>query len=195
MPGNPEINRPAVVAEVKALIRDYDRALIANDVAVLERYFWPSEHALRYGVTEELYGAEAISAFRRARVVNFADRKTLKETILTLGGTLAIANVEFSQTVLGGQRHGRQSQVWVKFPDLGWRIVSAHVSHRVTPAIATGFGAAPAYGPAAAQLLGLLLDPAHQPGVVADLDVMAKVVAPLMALDLPDDEPAPRFVP
>lgn len=192
---NPEINRPDVLAEVKALIRDYDRALMANDVSVLEGYFWPSAHALRYGVTEELYGAEEISAFRKARVVNFADRKTLRETILTLGDTLAIANVEFSLTVSGGLRHGRQSQVWVKFPDLGWRIVSAHVSHRVTPAIATAFGAAPAYGPAAAQLLGLMLDPTHLPGVVHDLDVMAKVVAPLMAFDLPDEEPAPVFAP
>ncbi len=34
-----------------------------------------------------------------------------------------------------GPKHGRQSQVWVRFPDAGWKIVSAHVSHKVVPPV------------------------------------------------------------
>lgn len=190
-----EVNRPEVVEEVRALCADYDRALIANDVGGLEGYFWDHAQAARFGVTEELYGAAEISAFRRARVVNFADRRTLRETIVTLGTDLAIAMVEFAMTIAGAARHGRQSQVWVRFPDLGWRIVSAHVSHRVTPANADAFEGPAAYAPAASALLNLPVDPAFKAGVAANLDLMAKIVAPLMALDLDDVEPAPRFTP
>lgn len=190
-----EVNRPSVVAEVRALCRAYDRALIANDVRALEGYFWDSDQALRFGVTEELYGAEEISAFRRARVVNFGDRANLRETVVTLGDDLAMATVEFTMTVAGSPRHGRQSQVWVRFPELGWRIVSAHVSHRVTSANAGAFSAAAAFGPAASMLLGLPVEPAHLPGVVANLEIMTKIVAPLMALEIGEVEPAPTFTP
>lgn len=190
-----EINSPDVVAEVSALCRSYDRALIANDVTALEGYFWDSDQALRFGVTEELYGAEEISAFRRARVVNFGDRANLRETVVTIGRDLALATVEFSMTVAGNPRHGRQSQVWVRFPGVGWKIVSAHVSHRVTPANSSGFSPAAAYGAAASVLLSQAVDPAHKEGVAFNLDMMTRIVAPLMALDLSEVEPAPRFEP
>lgn len=190
-----DVNRPDVVAEVSALCAAYDDALLNNKVEALVDFFWDSEQALRFGVTEELYGAEEISAFRKARVVNFSDRKTVRDTVTTFGDGLAISNVEFSVTVGNAQRHGRQSQVWVKFPDLGWRIVSAHVSHRLTAgnAAAFGQGKAAVYAAAAAALLDMPVAAEHAPGVARDLDVMSKVVGPLMALDLSDVEPAPTF--
>jgi len=84
----------------------------------------------------------------------------------------------------------------VRFPALGWRIVSAHVSHRVTAASAGAFGqsAAAAYAGAAAAFLDMPVDPAFAPGVANDLAVMARIAAPLLALDLPDVEPGPVFV-
>ncbi len=195
MPSGLDINRPDIVAEVAALCADYDRALLANDVPVLEGYFWDHLQAVRFGVTEELYGAEEISAFRRARRVDFGNRRTVRESILTLGEDMAIAQVEFEIAIAGSPRHGRQSQVWVRLPDLGWRIVSAHVSHRVTPAGAAAFGPAAAFAPASAALTGLAIDPAYGATVAANLDIMARIVGPLMAVDLTDVEPAPRFVP
>jgi hypothetical protein len=190
-----EINRPEVVEEVRAQCEGYDQALLANDVPALEAYFWDHAGAVRFGVTEELYGAEEISAFRRARVVDFGDRRNLRETIVTFGDILAISVVEFGMTIAGLPRHGRQSQVWVRLDDVGWRIVSAHVSHRVTPANGAAFGTAPAYAVAAAALVGLPVDPAFAGGVAANVDLMARIVAPLMALDLEGCEPAPRFTP
>lgn len=195
MQSNREINRPEVVEEIRALCADYDRALLSNDVPALEGFFWDHAEAVRFGVTEELYGAEEITAFRRARVVNFGDRRTLKETFTTFGEDLAIAVVEFGMTIAGVPRHGRQSQVWVRFEGLGWRIVSAHVSHRVTPATGAAFGPAHAYVGAASALVGPPVDPAYAAGVAFNIDLMARIVAPLMALELEGFEPAPRFTP
>lgn len=190
-----EVNRPDVVAEVSALCAKYDVALKANDVASLVDFFWDDESAMRLGVAEELYGATAISAFRQARVVNFKNRINLRETLVTFGDSFASSAVEFSVTVAATLRHGRQSQIWVRFPGLGWKIVSAHVSHKVTPASANAFGESKAatYAAAAAALLDMPVATEHAPGVAHDLDVMSKIVGPLMSLDLSDIEPAPVF--
>ena len=42
------------------------------------------------------------------------------------GRDLATVNLEFK--VRGRDLIGRQSQTWVRFPDVGWKVVSAHVS-------------------------------------------------------------------
>ena len=56
---------------------------------------------------------------------------TIKEArrrleILTLGRDYAVVNLEFK--VRGRELVGRQSQTWARFPDLGWKVVAAHVS-------------------------------------------------------------------
>lgn len=190
-----KINDPDTVAEVTALCAQYNEALIENDVPALRDFFWDSVLALRFGVAEELYGADQISAFRKARVVNFSDRRTLRETLLTIGQDFAVATLEFSVKVNGSPRHGRQSQVWARLPDLGWRIVSAHVSHKVTSSnlAAFGSGAASAYAAAASELLDLPVPPEFREGVATNLEIAGKIAAPLMAFDLEDCEPAPRF--
>jgi hypothetical protein len=118
-----EINIPEVVAEVERAFARYERALVTNDVAELDMLFWKSPHTLRYGVTENLYGYDAIAAFRAARpAVNLA-RDLVKTVITTYGRDFATANVEFKRST----GTGRQSQVWVRTDD-GWRVVAAHVS-------------------------------------------------------------------
>ena len=62
-----EINIPEVVAEVEQAFARYERALVTNDVAELDALFWKSPHTLRYGATEDLYGYDAIAAFRAGR--------------------------------------------------------------------------------------------------------------------------------
>ena len=52
--------------------------------------------------------------------------KRIRLEILTLGRDFATVNLEFK--VRGRDVVGRQSQSWVRFPDLGWKVVSAHVS-------------------------------------------------------------------
>ena len=119
------IDEPAVNAAVRAQFDAYETALMTDDVAALDAFFWPSPLALRFGAGESLFGFEAIAAFRAAR--GGSPQRTLRNTqISTFGAAHAVATTEFQRA--GEPRIGRQTQVWVNFPDLGWRIVSAHVS-------------------------------------------------------------------
>lgn len=120
-------NRPEVVAEIRALFERYETALVEKDVDVLDATFWNSPHTIRYAMNEMGYGFEAIHRHRvnRKPGTRFkAGRRRLE--ILTLGDKFATVNLEFD--VNGDSRIGRQSQTWVKFPDVGWKVVAAHVS-------------------------------------------------------------------
>ena len=61
-----------------------------------------------------------------ARPVPGIKERRIRLEILTLGRDFATVNLEFK--VRGRDLVGRQSQTWVRFPDLGWKVVSAHVS-------------------------------------------------------------------
>ncbi len=120
-----EINIPEVVAEVTAAFERYEKALVSNDVTVLDELFWYSSYTLRYGVTENLYGYDEIATFRKNRSPVNLERSLINPIITTYGRDFATANTEFQRQ--GSNRTGRQSQTWMR-TDQGWRIVSAHVS-------------------------------------------------------------------
>lgn len=120
-----DLNLPDVIAEVTAVSDEYERALVSNDVDVLDRLFWVSPHTLRYGATENLYGYEQIQAFRAGRPSAGLARDVLRREITCLGRDHAVVNLEFKR--VGSDRTGRQSQSWVRFAE-GWRVVAAHVS-------------------------------------------------------------------
>jgi len=120
-----EINLPDVVAEVTAAFQRYEKALVSNDVAVLDELFWRSPHVLRFGVTENVYGYEAIASFQAARSPLNLARRLMNTVITTHGRDFATANIEFQRE--GSTLTGRQSHVWLRCPD-GWRIAAAHVS-------------------------------------------------------------------
>ncbi len=120
-----EIDLPDVLAEVTAVFAEYERALVTNDVATLDRLFWDSRHTLRYGATENLYGHNEIAAFRAGRSPAGLTRDVRRTAITSYGRDFATANIEFTRA--GEPRIGRQSQTWMRTPD-GWRIVAAHVS-------------------------------------------------------------------
>ena len=167
----------------------YERALIANDVDALEGLFWPSALALRFGVTEELYGAEDIAAFRKAADGQLRRPQEPARDDRHLRTRPRSRYVEFTVTVFGNRRHGRQSQVWVRFGDSAGEIVSAHVSHQVVASP----GKEAAFGAAAAALVALTLEPAHRARRGRDLEVMAQVAEPLMAFELPRNRAGPAF--
>jgi hypothetical protein len=132
------VNLPGPMAEMQAAFAAYEAALVGNDVAVLDLLFWNSPHTLRYGVTENLCGYDAIAAFRAARSPAGLARRLSNTVITTFGEAFATANTEFHRE--GASRTGRQSQTWVKFPASevgeahgGWRIVAAHVSLLAPP--------------------------------------------------------------
>jgi hypothetical protein len=119
------INDPDVLAEVEAAFAEYEAALMANDLDRLDDLFWRSERTVRFGPGQNLYGIEAIAAFRQARVGGSPQRTLANTVITTFGRDFATANTEFRRT--GEPRLGRQSQTWARLPE-GWRVVSAHIS-------------------------------------------------------------------
>ncbi len=119
------VNDPEVLAEVRDAFGQYEQALMANDLERLDALFWDSALTVRYGPGENLYGIDAIRAFRTARVGGSPQRSLANTVITTFGRDFATANTEFQR--VGAARPGRQSQAWARTPQ-GWRVVSAHVS-------------------------------------------------------------------
>ncbi|WP_263357507.1 oxalurate catabolism protein HpxZ [Acidicapsa ligni] len=122
-----DINRPEVLAELHALYPRYEQALVTNDVDTLVAMFWASPHAMRFGVTENLYGDAELEAFRKARPGTNLARTVKRLEIVSFGNDYGSITLEFERETENKLTRGRQSQVWVRFAQ-GWRIVSAHVS-------------------------------------------------------------------
>ena len=118
------IDDPARLAEVTAAFDQYEAALMADDIAALDRLFHDAPTTNRFGVGEVLYGIEAIREFRKGRGGS-PQRKLGRVAITVYGDSFATADAEFFRE--GSDRRGRQTQSWVRFPD-GWKVVSAHVS-------------------------------------------------------------------
>ena len=122
-----EANKPEVVAEVRELFERYELALIDKDVDVLDATFWNSPYTIRLSFDEHGYGFDEIHAHRVRRPPGPGTKeKRRRLEILTLGNDMAIVNLEFKMR--GQDKIGRQSQTWARFPDVGWKVVSAHVS-------------------------------------------------------------------
>jgi hypothetical protein len=129
-----DLNRPEIIAEVSALFEAYEQALIDKDVEVLDAIFWNSPHTIRYSLRDNGYGFDAIHASRLAAtpLPGGSKQRRLRLEILTIGTDLATVNLEYKPR--GQDGIGRQSQTWVRLPEVGWKVITAHVS--VMPPIA-----------------------------------------------------------
>jgi hypothetical protein len=121
-----QVDLPEVLTEVTEQFARYEKALVSNDVAVLDELFRDDARTLRYGIGENLYGYDAITAFRAARSPAGLMRQTAQTVITSYGRDTAVASTLFYRDSAPG-RVGRQMQTWVRFAE-GWRIVAAHVS-------------------------------------------------------------------
>jgi len=121
-----QVDLPDVLAEVSEQFARYEKALVTNEVAVLDELFRNDPRTLRYGIGENLYGYDAILAFRAARSPLGLVRRTEKTVITTYGRDMAVASTLFYRDTAPG-KVGRQMQTWVRFAE-GWKIVAAHVS-------------------------------------------------------------------
>lgn len=126
-----DINIPEVVAEVTEAFERYEKALVGNDVAVLDELFWNDPRTIRYGVTENLYGYTEIAAFRAGRSPAGLARTLQRTQITTYGRDFATACTMFVRDP-SSLKIGRQSQTWIR-TGAGWRVTSAHVSLMDTP--------------------------------------------------------------
>jgi Protein of unknown function (DUF3225) len=121
-----EIDLPEVLAEVTAQFARYEQALVSNDVTVLNELFHRDARTLRYGIGENLYGYDEVTAFRAARSPLGLMRRTARTVITAYGRDTAVASTLFYRDTAPG-KVGRQMQTWIRCPE-GWRIVAAHVS-------------------------------------------------------------------
>ena len=120
-------NIPEVIAEVTELFERYEQALIDKNVKVLDATFWNSPHTIRLANAEHGYGFDRIHAHREARPPGPGTKeKRLRLDVLTLGRDMATVTLVYK--VRGRDMTGRQMQTWVRFPDVGWKVIAAHVS-------------------------------------------------------------------
>lgn len=120
-----ELNRPDVLAELREAFARYEDALVNNRVDVLDELFWDSAQTVRFGVAEDLYGIDAIRAFRNARPAQGLARSLQRTVLSTFGDDFGTAMTEFKR--IGADKLGRQSQTWCRI-DGRWVVVAAHVS-------------------------------------------------------------------
>lgn len=121
-----EIDLADVVAELRAVFDDYERAFVENDIAALNRYFLDAPTTIRYGVADRQMGMDEIRAYRRTAPTADLARRLGETTITSYGRDLAVASTLFFRDSAPGKT-GRQMQTWIRTAD-GWRIVAAHVS-------------------------------------------------------------------
>lgn len=120
-----QIDDTAVVAELTAVFHDYERALMTNDLAALDAFFWDDERVTRYGIADRQHGIAELRAYRAATPAPGFTRRLEQLRVHAFGPDLAVAQVEFvrSDTPL----RGFQTQTWARLAG-GWKIVAAHVS-------------------------------------------------------------------
>jgi hypothetical protein len=120
-----QVDQADVVAEITAVFHAYEAALMGNDVAALNAFFWADPRVTRYGIGDRQLGIDELIAFRAATPAPNFSRELQNLRIAAFGADIAVVQVEFvrSDTAL----RGFQSQTWVRM-DGGWKIVAAHVS-------------------------------------------------------------------
>lgn len=113
-------------AEILTAFWDYERALMTNDLDVLDRLFAPGPETLRGDAAGILVGHDAIGAFRKGRGGAPA-RAILHVEVRKFADDAALV-IAITAPATGGR--GQQTQLWRRV-DGTWRVAAAHVS---TPA-------------------------------------------------------------
>ena len=102
---------------------EYERALMANDLAALDELFAPGPDTMRGDAAGILVGHDAISAFRQGRGGAPA-RDILDVEVREISETAALV-IAVTAPATGGR--GQQTQLW-QLVDGAWRVTVAHVS-------------------------------------------------------------------
>jgi amidase len=101
----------------------YERALMADDLATLDRLFAPGESTLRGDAAGLLVGHDAIRVFRGGR--GGAPARTIVETHVQVVDDAHALVVAVTELRTGGR--GQQTQLWA-LVDGAWAVTAAHVS-------------------------------------------------------------------
>jgi Asp-tRNA(Asn)/Glu-tRNA(Gln) amidotransferase A subunit family amidase len=102
----------------------YEKALMANDVAALDRLFADAPTTLRGDAAGLLVGHEQISSFRGTRG-GAPSRRIVETHVQAIDGDHALI---LAVTELDAGGRGQQTQLWVRDATAGWQVSAAHVS-------------------------------------------------------------------
>ena len=120
------VDLPVGASEPAGLLdafRDYERALMQNDLASLDRLFAPGPDTLRGDAGGMLRGHDAISAFRQGRGGAPA-REIVRVEVRPIAADAALV-IATTAPHPGGR--GQQTQLWRRI-DGAWAVEAAHVS-------------------------------------------------------------------
>jgi amidase len=126
-----QLRNPQPPAGLVEAFRAYETALMANDVAALDRIFAPGETTLRGDGDGLLVGHDAISRSRSDRG-SAPQRRLVQTHVQTIDDDHALV-VAVTELTSGGR--GQQTQLWGRQEGV-WRITAAHDS-AAAPAIDT----------------------------------------------------------
>jgi hypothetical protein len=101
------VNRPEVVAEVRAAFERYEVALASGDVGTLNKLFWDSPFTVRFGVADRQHGAAGIRRWRSEHPSVPAGRRLHGTDVLTIDEYTAVVTTLFDYP--GRAVEGRQT--------------------------------------------------------------------------------------
>ena len=119
------INDPEIVNELTGVFHAYEQALMRNDLAALDAFFWDDARVTRYGIADRQFGIDELRQYRSSTPAPTFTRTLHHLRINTFGRDMGSAQVEFVRT--DTRLRGFQSQCWVRLSGQ-WKIVAAHVS-------------------------------------------------------------------
>lgn len=125
------MDEPAAQSELLAAFWDYERALMANDLAALDRLFAPGPATLRGDAAGILVGHDTISAFREGR--GGAPARTIVHVEVRELADDAALVVAVTAPATGGR--GQQTQLWRR-ANGAWAVAAAQVA-LPAPAVAS----------------------------------------------------------
>ncbi len=128
------VDRPAILAEVTAAFYQYEEALVSNNIEALDALFWHDPRTVRLGAGENLYGIEAIRAFRAARPAAGLARDLRHTTITTFGADMAVCSTEFTARAAPARAASSRPGTL----PYGWRIVAARQSDGLSGVYGSG---------------------------------------------------------
>jgi hypothetical protein len=120
-----EVDMPFVAAEVRTVFERYEAALLANNIAALNDFFFAAPSTVRFGIAEHAFGIDSVRKQRAGLPPTHPERRLMNTVINCVGVDVAIVSTQF--TAPDTAKVGRQTQAWVRFA-AGWKIVAAHVS-------------------------------------------------------------------
>ncbi|MGI8815402.1 MAG: AtzH-like domain-containing protein [Pseudonocardia sp.] len=93
--GTVVLDRPDVVAEVRAVFDRYERALADADLATLTQLIWDDPRTVRFGVTDRQRGASEIAGWRARHGAVPPGRRLYETTVLAVDDRTAVVSTLF----------------------------------------------------------------------------------------------------